>query len=564
TPWKNLKWTEAVEKTKTGEIDIIPKITPTPDRENFLLFTRPYTTFPSVIVTRKDRFAGGLDDLHGLKTGVVQGLVIESNLKRDRPDLTLVTFPDIETALRGLSTGKCDAFIDNLGTVTYSIDKLGLANLKIAASTPYTHDLAMGVRKDWPLLVSALNKALTNMSDQEKSEIKNRWLAIQYQAGVDWRTIGPIVAALLVIIVIFLFWNRRLGRAVAERERAEQRLKNYALQLEAGSLIKSQLAEISSELQITTTFEELARKFMSRVVPLVKADYGAFFVLDREKNYLRHAGGYGYDDRDLSRRFALGEGLVGQCALNKTPVVISPPEDYIRIQSGFGRFAPKSIVLQPVMHTGQVIGVLELGILGSFEENERTLMDELLPIVAMNLEILDRNLRTQLLLEETQLQAKSLQAQQEQMKETEIWYRSLIESTPDGMLVVDESGAIILVNTMAEKMFGYETGELLGRSVEILVPTSQRVRHVLLRKDFLQTHNRREMANSFNLHGLRKDGLEFPVDIRLSRLPEFGSRGICVCAAIRDLTPRRPDQVAADNKSEFPADLSHQIRVNRE
>jgi ABC-type amino acid transport substrate-binding protein len=68
-PQKGMKWTEAMEKVNVGEIDVIPKVTPSAEREKLLIFTRPYTSFPSVIVTRKDRLAGGLNDLRGLKVG---------------------------------------------------------------------------------------------------------------------------------------------------------------------------------------------------------------------------------------------------------------------------------------------------------------------------------------------------------------------------------------------------------------------------------------------------------------------------------------------------------------
>jgi ABC-type amino acid transport substrate-binding protein len=174
-PQPNLPWTEAMQLVKTGGVDAIPKATPTPERGKFLIFTRPYVTFPTVIVSRKERYFSGLEDIHGLRVGVVRGLVPEANLQQDHPDMALTQAPDLETGLRMLSTGKLDAFVDNLGAITYTIDKLGLTNLKVAAPTPYTQDLAIGVRKDWPLLASALDKALASMSTAEKAAIKSRW-----------------------------------------------------------------------------------------------------------------------------------------------------------------------------------------------------------------------------------------------------------------------------------------------------------------------------------------------------------------------------------------------------
>ena len=219
----------AIDKVKSGEIDVIPKVTPTPERGKHLLFTRPFVTFPSVIVSRKDtRVIGGLDDLGGLKIGVLKGLVVEELLKRDYPQLPLIALTDVKSALMDLSTGKIDVFVDNLATVSYNIEKLGITNLKIAATTPYNHDLAFGVRKDWPLLASSLDKALASMTNQEKTEIKNRWLAIKYDAGINWRIFVPIGAALFAIIAFVMVWNRRLRNVVRESERIHEELKENA------------------------------------------------------------------------------------------------------------------------------------------------------------------------------------------------------------------------------------------------------------------------------------------------------------------------------------------------
>ena len=223
-PLKDMKWTEAMQKVKTGDVDVIPKVTPSTERAKFMNFTRPYTSFPSVIVSRKDSLAGGLDDLKGLKVGVVKGQIIEANLKRDKPELTLVPYPDIAAALRDLSVGKFDAFVDNLGAVAYAIESLGLANLRVAASTPYNHDLAFGVRKDWPLLASALDKALVSMTDQEKTEIRNKWLAIKYQEGIDWKIVIPVGNFFLVVLIFVLIWNRGLGKTVRKLEHSERKI----------------------------------------------------------------------------------------------------------------------------------------------------------------------------------------------------------------------------------------------------------------------------------------------------------------------------------------------------
>ena len=124
--------------------------------------------------------------------------------------------------------------------------------------------------------------------------------------------------------------------------------------------------------------------------------------------------------------------------------------------------------------------------------------------------------------------------------EMEAWYRGIVESAPEGMLVADEQGTIILVNPVLESIFGYQAEEMLGQKIEMLVPASLRGGHVGLREGYVQQGVPRVMgASSQDLKGQRKDGSTFPVDVSLSVLPAVGRRGRCVFAAVRDITDRK-------------------------
>jgi PAS domain S-box-containing protein len=150
---------------------------------------------------------------------------------------------------------------------------------------------------------------------------------------------------------------------------------------------------------------------------------------------------------------------------------------------------------------------------------------------------------------------EALKAQQEQIKLTEAWYRGIVESAPDGMLVADEHGVIVLANTQAEAMFGYPAGTMTGTEIDLLVPESVRGRHPDLRASFMETGVTRQMAARNNeLRGRRKDGSEFSVEIGLSRLPAVGSRGTCVCVSVRDVTERRAvDEALRESHAQLEA-----------
>lgn len=338
--------------------------------------------------------------------------------------------------------------------------------------------------------------------------------------------------------------------------RAIQVLQTGARQIEEQSWIKSNLALLSNALQTATTFSELCQVLFSTIAPLVKIGHGVLYVHEEEHHRLRLLGAYAHRQRKtLDQYFAFGQGLVGQCAMERTPILLSdPPADYVRIGSSLGEAVPRSIAALPILRSDRLLGVLELATFANFGVREQALLDALLPILAMNLEILERSVRAKKLLEETQAQAHAMQEQaatlkeqaeeledqQATLKETEAWFRSIIESAPDGMLVCNERGIITLANPVLETMFGYAPGELPGQAIEVLVPQAIRGTHVELREGYALSGGMRAMGSlGSELRGVRKDGTTFSVEVGLSKLPAVGGRSANVCASVRDITERK-------------------------
>lgn len=114
---------------------------------------------------------------------------------------------------------------------------------------------------------------------------------------------------------------------------------------------------------------------------------------------------------------------------------------------------------------------------------------------------------------------------------------TLIESVPNGIVVTDKSGTIRLVNKSVERIFGYERRELVGESVDRLVPRPVAVAHSTLRQSFHQSPRSRQMGNGRDLSGLRKDGSEFPVEVGLNPLAANG--GNAVLATVIDISERK-------------------------
>jgi len=163
----------------------------------------------------------------------------------------------------------------------------------------------------------------------------------------------------------------------------------------------------------------------------------------------------------------------------------------------------------------------------------------------------------------------SLPADITKIGHSDVFFRNLLESAPDAMIIVDRGGLMALVNAQAMRMFGYSRDEMLGMSIDLLLPAEARKQHVSHRNSYLDEPSLRPMGQDLDLVGLRKDGSEFPVEISLSPV-ETGNREF-VSSVIRDVTVRRQmerdikaaqEEAVRANKanSAFLAAASHDLR----
>ena len=168
--------------------------------------------------------------------------------------------------------------------------------------------------------------------------------------------------------------------------------------------LKTNLAKFSQMMQGQRSLESLAQLIMSELTPLVSAQLGTFFVteLEEREQVLRLLSSYAFRNRkQLANRFELGDGLVGQCALERKAILIEDvPPDYARIGSASGEAPPRNVLVLPVLFEGQIKGVIELASFQRFEAIHITFLEQLMMSIGVVFNMITASMRTEELLKE--------------------------------------------------------------------------------------------------------------------------------------------------------------------
>ncbi|PCJ48171.1 MAG: hypothetical protein COA74_09910 [Gammaproteobacteria bacterium] len=228
---ENLSWGELIQAIKVGTIDILPAIVKSSKREAFINFTKPYISFPIVVVTKKNGiFLTNLDDAKQLKVGVVQNYFTEDLLRENHPDLNLIVFESANQALQQVNKGELDAFVHDIAIITHEMNNSNFNNIKIATSTPYKLEISLGVRKGLEPLVPILNNIIDSISPEQRSEIANRWLALNINLGTSFSTFVlwsmPLLGFLTLLIIFIVRANKKLHLDITEKNQLAESLEN--------------------------------------------------------------------------------------------------------------------------------------------------------------------------------------------------------------------------------------------------------------------------------------------------------------------------------------------------
>ncbi|MBQ0790117.1 MAG: transporter substrate-binding domain-containing protein [Cycloclasticus sp.] len=214
-------WAESVALAERGGVDILSE-TSDSSLSSFLSFTDPYLASPIVIVMKQGPFfVENIDQIKDKKISILKNYGYVPKILERYPNTSFQWSDNIEQGLLSVSTGETDALIATLAQASYYIAELGINNVQIVGRTEFTTQLGFGIRQDYGLLLGLFNRALDSITAEERQAILDGWGQQHFTSKFDFTLLLQIVAVLLYIIVIFIYWNRKLAREVKRRKELE-------------------------------------------------------------------------------------------------------------------------------------------------------------------------------------------------------------------------------------------------------------------------------------------------------------------------------------------------------
>jgi HAMP domain-containing protein/signal transduction histidine kinase/CheY-like chemotaxis protein len=183
--------------------------------------------------------------------------------------------------------------------------------------------------------------------------------------------------------------------------------------------LKTNLAKFSGMMQGQRSITSVAQLIMSELTPLVDAHQGTFFMLEGDENTLNLIASYAFTERkNVSNRYKLKEGLVGQCAFEKKRILLThPTDDYVLISSSLAEERPRNVIVLPVLFEGELKAVIELASTRVFSQNYINFLDQLMDSIGVILNMISSSMRTEELLQELKRSNAELEAQAKELEE---------------------------------------------------------------------------------------------------------------------------------------------------
>lgn len=337
---------------------------------------------------------------------------------------------------------------------------------------------------------------------------------------------------------------------IGEISRALRKLQHNAQEREVQHWVKAEVASTIEDLHSAQDIPEFAKSLLSHISTCIPLLSGVFYVGNEGRTRFTRAGSFACAEQESTQEFALGEGLVGQVAVERRPLAVHGNEQ-IKITAGSLSAVPESLHFYPLINQHDVTGVIELAPISALTERQEALLEALLPVVALNAEILSGNIKTRVLLEQTQQQSEALAAVEERS-------RLILESVGEGIFGLSADGLMSFVNPAGARLLGYAPEELVGRPMHAQIHYARRDGSPLPREEcqMYLTAKDGQRRNVTDDVLWRKDGSSVPVEYSTTPIVKNG-KVLGTVVAARDITERQKaekrlkfTQYAVDNAAD--------------
>lgn len=218
-------WDESFALGQRRQCDIFSLLMDSPSRRSFLDFTTPYLEIPGVIATSVNvPFVAGLDQVKGERLGHMRGFAGMELLRARHPGLQLVPVDSYEEGLTKVQNGELFGFLGNMMSIGRVLQENKIYDVKIAGRIGHDNLMSVATRNDQPILREVFQKLVDSIQPAERQEITNRWIAVRFEQGFDYRRLWQIVGVFVLVGALTLFWATKLRRLNAELRAANQRL----------------------------------------------------------------------------------------------------------------------------------------------------------------------------------------------------------------------------------------------------------------------------------------------------------------------------------------------------